>query len=331
MITIAHGSSFFPRLVLRLMIRQPIRFVHRWIALVFTLPLIIVVATGMILSFVPLLHTQSIRPGSLSHARLEALIKRHDPEGRAPALTIEAGDNILTLEGPGRGNNIKIDIATGELATKATPLSDFIGGAKELHRRLIFHNNWLTLGCAFAMLVLAGFGLMIGFARLRNNPSGWHKAVAWSLLPLVVVSPLTGALDGLNITFVEGRGLHPQVIAPLSLIEALRLVDAKFDPATIYSISTRGRASVARVFEDGALRAWNVSGEDMTRMPRNLPREIHEGTWSAAPATFVNAATSMAILFLIGSGAVIWLQRKWRSRRGRAFDRSARGVGAASR
>jgi len=219
--------------------------------------------------------------------------------------------------GLGRGVTIDIDLGTGELATKKTSLSDFFAGAKELHRRFIFRSNWLTLACAFAMLGLAAFGLLLGFTRLRNNVSGWHKGVAWFFLPLVVVSPLTGLLDGLNITFVDGMSRSGPRNPPLTLIEAIGVVNSKFDLSTVYSISTRDRASIARVFEDGELRSWYITREDLRPMPRNIPREIHEGTWSAIPAMIGNVITSIAILVLIGSGLVIWGRRKFRMRRRR--------------
>ena len=53
---------------------------HRWLTLVFALPLIVVVVTGLVLSFQPIVQTAAVRPGSLTAERLEALIVRQGRE-----------------------------------------------------------------------------------------------------------------------------------------------------------------------------------------------------------------------------------------------------------
>ena len=41
----------------------------------------------------------------------------------------------------------------------------------------------------------------MGLPRLRNTVAGWHKATAWILLPLVVLSPLTALAMAFGVTF----------------------------------------------------------------------------------------------------------------------------------
>ncbi len=300
------------------------RRLHRWVALLFALPLLVVIVTGLILSAIPIIHAAAVRPGSIAQTRLEEIIRHADPEGIASALTIDWHDRVLTLEGLGKGSKIDIDMDTGGKLNRATPVSDFIAGAKELHRRFVFGRNYLTIACSFAMIALAILGLGIGFARPRNTLQGWHRIAACGLLPLVAISPLTGALDGLNISFTDRPGTDAPRAPPMPLIEALRQVDARFDPATVYSVTTRGRdGGVARVFDDsGAIVWWRVTGQGLTPAQRNLPREIHEGTWSGVAAGVVNFITAAAILFLLGTGLLIW-SRASRRRRANAARRSA--------
>ncbi len=54
---------------------------HRWLALGFALPLIVVIATGLILSVEPWLVTRSVQPGAVHAEKIEALLKQHDPRG----------------------------------------------------------------------------------------------------------------------------------------------------------------------------------------------------------------------------------------------------------
>jgi hypothetical protein len=70
---------------------------HRWLALLFALPLAIVIVSGLILSFEPAFTTGAIKPGSLSADGLVALIKKHDPQGSARRIDIRPYDNTMSI------------------------------------------------------------------------------------------------------------------------------------------------------------------------------------------------------------------------------------------
>jgi hypothetical protein len=53
---------------------------HRWLALLFALPLAVVIVTGQILSFEPRLVTRAVQPGSSSPARWSGPARGHHPE-----------------------------------------------------------------------------------------------------------------------------------------------------------------------------------------------------------------------------------------------------------
>ena len=63
--------------------------IHRWTTLLFALPLLIVIVTGLILSAQPMLQQAAIKPGALTQERLERLLAQHDPAGEARALAID--------------------------------------------------------------------------------------------------------------------------------------------------------------------------------------------------------------------------------------------------
>jgi uncharacterized iron-regulated membrane protein len=60
---------------------------HRWAALLFSLPLVVVLGTGLVLSFEPWLVVGAIKPDTLSPTRVEAMLARHDPDGLARSLS----------------------------------------------------------------------------------------------------------------------------------------------------------------------------------------------------------------------------------------------------
>ena len=84
---------------------------HRWITLVFALPLLAIIATGLILSFEPLVQVSSIGAPAINSGRIVELVKRYDPDGKARGLSIKAASQRMTLQGAGAP---AIDLATGE-------------------------------------------------------------------------------------------------------------------------------------------------------------------------------------------------------------------------
>ncbi len=71
---------------------------HRWIKLVFAVPLIVVIVTSLILSFEPLAQqTRLARP--LIGADVLAYLDKHDASCKATGLSIRAYENTLLIAG----------------------------------------------------------------------------------------------------------------------------------------------------------------------------------------------------------------------------------------
>ncbi len=73
---------------------------HRWITLVFALPLLVVIGTGLVLSVEPLAQRSGLDQ-PLDKARALELLRTHDPDGKATGLTLRAYENALTIAGVG--------------------------------------------------------------------------------------------------------------------------------------------------------------------------------------------------------------------------------------
>jgi len=201
---------------------------HRWVALIFALPLVIVLGTGLILSVEPWLTVSAIKPGALSAARVQELLQKHDPAGQARAVSYRSYDNTLTL-GAGRGGGKVIDLATGEALPGPSQLAQTLGSMRGLHEHFVFDLGWVVSASSAAMLVLALLGVLMGWPRLRNTLSGWHKGVAWILLPLIVLSPLTGLFLAYGVTFTSPPGGGRGQGAPMAVKDAVAMIGAKRD------------------------------------------------------------------------------------------------------
>jgi uncharacterized iron-regulated membrane protein len=154
---------------------------------------------------------------------------------------------------------------------------------------------------------------------LRNNLSGWHKGTAWILLPLVVLSPLTGLFMALGISFTNAPATPAAKAPALPMAEAVRVIAAEHDLSTVGWIRPRGNALLARLDDDGEMRVFAVTRDGLVATPRNWPRLIHEGNWGGALSVLINVVTSLALIVLMGSGLWLWARRRMRPRTGRTL------------
>jgi hypothetical protein len=168
------------------------------------------------------------------------------------------------------------------------------------------------------MLVLAVLGVLMGWPRFSNSLSGWHKAMAWGLLPLIVLSPLTGLLMAAGVTFTNQPAATGGRTAPMPLIEAVRVIGKDHDLSRLVWLRPLGGRLVARLVEDGEFATYVVTREGSAAMPRNWPRLWHEGNFAGMWSALMNVVISVAMLGLLGTGTWIWLRRQRRRRVRRA-------------
>jgi len=281
--------------------------VHRWITLIFALPLLAVIVSGLILSVEPIIQDAGIKPQSLDAARLVGLIGRYDPDGKARGLAINATTQTMMLQGI---NAPPIDLVSGDVATSPSTLADVFQWARRTHEHLL-GMSWLVTSSTIAMLVIIALGIAMGLPRLRNSLSGWHKGAAWFTLPLLVLSPLTGLLMASGLTFTGGApSVNPA--ARVTLTDAINLIAKSHDLAQLLSVGNRGGRIMARLYEDGELRAYTFTADGMVALPRNWPRLLHEGNWSALIAGPLNVVTSVVLLGLLSTGLLLWGRRQLR-------------------
>ncbi len=299
---------------------------HRWITLVFALPLLAIILTGLILSFEPVVQMSSIKPHSVDAARAADLIRRYDPDGKARGLAINSAERHIILQGT---ESAQVDLDSGEKITEQAALPALFLWARRTHERLL-GQSWLVISSTIGMVVIMGLGLFMGLPKLRNSLSGWHKGTAWFTLPLVVLSPLTGVCLAFGWTF-QASPPPPRSARLVSLPEAVVIVAKLHDLAQVTSIRNRGRLLMARIFDGGELRAYAVTGDGLIALPRNWPRLIHEGNWSAMIASSLNIVTSLALLGLLSTGLLLWARRQLRRPQGRRSETRRTGsVGPAA-
>jgi hypothetical protein len=185
---------------------------------------------------------------------------------------------------------------------------------RRAHETLLFDLGWLVIASTAAMLVLVCFGVLMGWPRISNSLAGWHKAMAWGLLPLIVLSPLTGLFLAYGISFATPpAGSQPRA-APIPLTEAVRIVGKEHDLSALVWMRPLGGRLAARLVNDGEYRVYAVTRDGLAPMQRNWPRLWHEGNFAGVWSALMNVVISFAMMGLLVTGMWIWLRRQFRRR-----------------
>jgi uncharacterized iron-regulated membrane protein len=282
---------------------------HRWITLVFALPLAVLIVTGLILSFEPMLLGQN--DARVTAQSVEAALARHDPQGKARSLAVRSYAGTISISGAQHSQAVHVDLSSNAALASPGALAELFMLSRQLHEKLLLDLRWLVSAATIAMLALIALGIAMGWPRLRNTVSGWHKGVAWFALPLLILSPLTGLALAFGITFASPPAAPGGTV---SLREAVQQVAAMHDLGRVVWIRPRGGAMLARVNDGGEMRVYAVTRDGLQPTARNWPRLIHEGNWGGALSALVNVVTSAALMLLISTGLWLWARRKLRRR-----------------
>lgn len=301
-------------------VRSPLLRIHRLLALAFAAPLLLVVATGLVIAFEPILAALPAPGGRLTAEAFEPALRRADPDGRAMALFVDAHAGAFSLGGRG---GARFAIATGEKLPEDGEGIGLMRTARGLHQTLLLDDlgEAVVIASTAALIALLIIGLVMGLPRrLRFSMLGWHKALGWFLAPLLILSPATGLMLAFG-WFAPPRAAR--VPSPPNLVEAVRIVGARHDLNDVVWIRRRGANLIARVRDGGEWRGFIVGREGLTPQPRNWPRLLHEGNWGGALSGGLNVIVSLALLGLLGTGGVIWWRRRLVRRDAEARRRSA--------
>lgn len=302
--------------------------IHGWLAVIFAAPLAVVVFTGLVLSFEPIVQYSSIETGTLTVDEVSRYLSKYDPEGKARGLVHRPYENTLTIDGVGPEGEIEIDLVTREpsIEDNSWSLSEFFRSNRRLHEHVTIANVELTVASTYAMLVIIALGVLMGLPRILNTVSGWHKAVSWFLLPLLVISPLTGLFIETGVTMNFAPAAQPARSQPLPLAEAVKVIGQTHDLSRLIWLRQRGGRQMVRLWDGQEARGYAVTKEGAVALPRNISRMIHEGNFLGIWSGVMKVITSLAFVLLMGTG--IWLFgkkqiRKYQNKKARAAREAA--------
>lgn len=288
--------------------------VHRWLTLVFALPLAILIVTGVILALEPMAISLTTKPGTITSERLVGLLQQYDPQAKANGIVLRTYENRLTINGAGVSGRADIILSTGAAVDDSggLRLSDVFMASRRLHEHFLFDQRWVVTASTIAMVVLMLLGVLMGWPRLRNTISGWHQGVAWFGLPLAVLSPVTGLMIVAGLTFSP-----PPKTAPgpkVSIAQAVEILGKERDLSGLIWLRQRGPRLMARLNEGGAFKVYTISAKGIEPMGANLPRALHEGNFAGVWSGLMVLITALGLGGLMVTGLILYARRALRPR-----------------
>jgi sulfite reductase (NADPH) flavoprotein alpha-component len=281
--------------------------IHRWIAIVFSILFLLVIVSGMVLAFKPVVDAQA--SANVDIPTLIAALKTADPAGKAGAVAISRDGTQLSLSGRGAGPSGNFDLHSGAKVSEAG--FDLFSFARRLHENLLIGANWLVTATTIAMVFLIVSGLFFGWRTLRNNATGWHLGLGWLSWPLLALTPVTGLLMAFHLGMPQLPDYTP-ARRPLPLAEAITTASQNADLSGLtLARNFRAGAVMLTTRTDSGHAQYLVSGSGEFRSMSGpgWVRSLHEGTWAGAWSGILTLLSTFPLLGLMGTGLWTWWRR----------------------
>lgn len=291
---------------------------HRWLAIALSPVLALILLSGIVLAFRPILGGDERPPAAhrapVDPRRLAAVIDSLDPRATAMGFWLD-DQGALHLFAPGAGFPA-VDVTTGRPASSsaAEPAPTFWDDVHRVHVDLWFGAEGLVVLATIAMIFLVVAGPFLSRPRRPRSARSWHVWMGWTLWPLLALLPFS----------VVMMKIHPPIRvqsgAPLPALGRVveRAAAAGLDVTTLRSAQGLPGGK-AIVISEGGPRAgrWLLDGTRVTDLHSRVAdvgHALHEGTWAGPWSAALNVVAALASLAMLGSGLLSW----WRARRRRA-------------
>lgn len=285
--------------------RSYLHRIHRWLALFLTPLFVLIVLSGMVLAFKPVVADLAPPPyaGAVDLDLLQTLLERAATDGPVAAIERSAAPDRWII--PGLGEYRLSDAV--RVGPAAPPGGGLFGWVEALHKGLLIDAGWLVEWAAWAMLAIALIGLLLGWPKFKRSLLGWHQFLGAWLFPLVLLLPLTAVLMSLHVASPD-LGLQRGAL-PTPLPQGLALAASEQDLSGLIS---------ARRFKAGSLLIQTrdtmlvVSGDQVTPidLASNWPKMLHEGLWGGWVSGLFNLLVALLVMGLTLTGFISWLRRR---------------------
>lgn len=296
-------------------LKRPILVAHRWLALGLAPVFLLILLSGAILAFKPILGTDSASDPSIrvSASALATALYAIDPAGRADAVSLSADGRSIDLKSKDAAVAGTFDVATRTPA--ASQSFDLFAFALGLHKNLLVGAGLLVEIANYAMVALLIAGLAFGLPKRRNTLGGWHRGMGWFAFPLLALLPVTGLLMTLHVGKPALPALAPG--EPIALAQAIKAVPLPADGQIVMARRFRaGSALVKTASSDGEqVHVVQSNGQVALAGAPDWVDAVHEGTWAGAWSGVLNLVSALLLMGVTVTGLYSWLRRRTQTRR----------------
>lgn len=310
---------------------------HRWVALATAPFFFLILLSGMVLAFKPILQSGS--DGKLETQTLLAAIARADPNAEAGVLTVSEDGERFTLESRRSGPSGTFDVQTARRTGSALP--DVFEFARDLHVSLLLQARWLVTTVTLLSVLVIASGFAGKLKKFRPTLGGWHNRLGWFSIPLVALTPLTGALMALHVGMPgheAGSGARDGAgragAARMSIERAIEMAAPELDLSHLTQVRTTRGGTVVISVQDG-LRPTQYqvdrSGKVTSSTGPGLVRILHEGTWAGAWSGVFTLVSTFPLLGLLVTGVLKWWRRSHDKTRSKSMQEAGVRLPASPR
>ena len=295
-----------------------LRSAHRWVGICLAPFFAILLVTGAILAFQPILAPElGSAPIGARAAQLQAAVQRLDADGvNIPTLELDADGEHFWVGGGRNARSAQYRLADGEFVRHGGISMKLYNTAKSLHKSLLLKANLLMELATYAMLLIIVAGLVMWLKpRFERRLISWHNALGIVLFPLWLLLPLTGILMTMHLGAPAMGKLAPNELSMPQVLSTLAEQDRLQDLVRIKSIKGRSLVVELARAEGGKESVQILDGAlKPVKMGRYWPKELHEGTWAGAASGTLNLLAGAGLLFFLVSGVFVWARRTMQAR-----------------
>jgi sulfite reductase (NADPH) flavoprotein alpha-component len=297
-------------------IKAKILTLHRWIALAIAPVILLVLLSGLVLAFRPILGPAPAPARPVEAAAVLAALAVVDPKGTATQLRVSPDGSRVDVETRTKESTsvVHVDLATQARLELGPPPFDVYDFATRAHRRLFVGLGTVVTIACYAMVALGLLGPFIAWPRRRNTVPGWHTGIGWFLFPLVLLGPVTGVLMDLHVGDAPrppGGRRQPAITLAQGVEAAAR---AGVDLRALTTAQRGGRGVVISSAVGAAHLVAEGGAVSEVETEHSLARKLHEGTWGGAIAGVVSLLGGLAGTAMLGTGTFAWARRWLRQR-----------------
>ncbi|MDO5686899.1 MAG: PepSY domain-containing protein [Neisseria sp.] len=290
--------------------------IHRWIGLFLAPFFAVILISGMVLAFKPILAPQlSDAPLGNNAAALAQAVETVNTQSDIQSLSLDKDGKTFWVSVDRNQPLQAYSLANGAYLKDGGMSPQWFSVAKELHKELLLDADDVVEISAYAMLAMILVGLVFMMQpRLQKRLMAWHNALGVFLLPAWLLLPLTGILMTFHLGAPNMKALSDE---SLPVVEIVRQLNQQNQLPNLVSIDLAKKYTVIRLDNNGSIVSAQMDENGtLTPIPvgKYWVKELHEGTWAGSFSGWLNFILAGGLLFFLISGFYTWLRRRLRNR-----------------